>query len=604
MSITFRGRWRLTVVEKRAAFDQRFVISRSDSSDGNYHHSISSPIIVDGRDGWQIQIQHNDGSGWDDSLMRLTGKVISGTHLRWNIESEDLPDREPKDWNDLVLRAEKIGPIIEVPIRPYAVVPGSLQMMPDGIFEAALGQYFMGVRITNIWGDTFRPGQSVDITSQSRALLAAQGIQVIDAWTQQELQAFNQELSGSSIKIDALQPFASRIIYFKVDCSAALPHKPAVELICLDPIPMPDPNSADRKASHKIYVTRSYIDPVTHEMVAEAPEGKVKMTLKEAIVDTISGRKGRKKRPPAVARTPSLEELQSILKELLHGRRVDPCRLRKVLECYCECKDIFDGDYDPRKPRDGRFVYDPFVIFPTHFTYQVDRPSFEGTHGPLAFEDPWWKCLLLIIALVLLVAGMISEGADLAYHDEDLIIGTLEDWQQNDLDVALTRLNDHRTMPSPFLQYLDAQSGEASTIPVEPDAAPVLGGEISISGEVMPKTEIQDIIDFGTRDNKRVFKSGARTGLTIALIDDLVPWSSPRGDDGTTFSAVPQVHFVRDPDNDMPINKKGDSGSVWIHKNTRKLVALHHSGSSNDSGNSGWGSPMEDIVAQMGIRFM
>jgi len=601
MSETFRGRWRVTVVEKEAAYNQRFVISGSDSSDGAHPGTTGFSVEVDGRDGWQIQIQHNDGSGWDDSLMRLTNKVVGGTTLRWTVESEDLPDHEPKDWNDLVLRVEKLGPIFEVPIRPYAIEPRSLHMMPDGIFESALGKYFMGVRITNIWGQSFKPGQFVDITPQGRATLAAQGIQIIDAWTQAELQSFNQQMSGSGVVIGPLAPFESKTIYFKVDCTGAMPHKPAVEFICLEPNAMPDPNAAERKVSKKIYVTRSYVDPVTHEMVAEAPEGTLRMALREAIVDTITGKKGRRRRPKTPAALPPTDELRSMLERLLSGRRIDPCHLLKIFKCFCECRDVFDGD-DPTKPRDGRFEYDPFLILPTRFTYTVETTPYEGDHGPLPFQDPWWKILLLIIALILLVAGMLSEASDLAYHDEDLIIGSLEDSVQHNLDAALTRLNDHRTIPSPYLQYLDAQSGEVSTVPVEPAAAPALGGTVSVSGSYMTKMEIQDLIDYGTRDDKRVFKSGARTGLTLALIDDLTPWTDPRSDDGTRFDTE-QVHFIRDPDNDMPMNRKGDSGSVWIHKNTLRLVALHHSGSADESGNSAWGSPIEDIVAQMGISF-
>jgi len=72
MTETFRGRWKITVIGKEAGFDQRFVITGSDASDGDYTDTIGSSVIVDGNASWQIQIQHNDGSGWTDSLMRRT----------------------------------------------------------------------------------------------------------------------------------------------------------------------------------------------------------------------------------------------------------------------------------------------------------------------------------------------------------------------------------------------------------------------------------------------------------------------------------------------------------------------------------------------------
>jgi hypothetical protein len=126
---------------------------------------------------------------------------------------------------------------------------------------------------------------------------------------------------------------------------------------------------------------------------------------------------------------------------------------------------------------------------------------------------------------------------------------------------------------------------------------------VSVSGQVMSKDEIKNILIFGTRDDKRVFKSGARTGLTHALIDDLSPLPEPRQDDGTRFT-IDQVRFVRDPDFDTPTSKRGDSGSVWIHKKTLKLVALNHSGDADDNGDYAWGSLMEDVVARLGIRFV
>jgi hypothetical protein len=605
MPETFRGRWRVTVTGREAGFDQRVVISGSTNADGPHPGVVGHSFVVEGRAPWELRIEHNDGTAWSDSLVRRVGRVRSGVTLRWTIESEDVPESDPKDWNDLVLSVATDGPIIEIPVRPYAIEPQSLQMMPDGIFESALGRYFMGVQVANIWGEAFVPGQYVDVSAHGRAVLAAQGVQVEDAWTSAELQTLGQTLHGTGVVIGALAPFDSTTVYFKITCAGARPNKPTVELACLEPATMPDPTSPRRKAFRSIFVSRSYVDPVTHEMVAEAPEGRVRLALREAIVDTNMGRKGRRRRP--VTRggpsrpLPTTEELRGLLQQLLRGRPVDVCTIRRVLECYCEGREVLDGKDDPRQPGDRRFVYDPFLVLPTKFSYTVQGTPFVGQFGPLPFQDPWWKVLLAIAALVLLVAGMISEGADLAYHDEDLVIGSLEEWQQNDLDAALTKLNGSRSLPGPLLQYLDAQSGEVSTVPFEPVGAPALGGDISIPiPGFMTRAEIDAALASGDREQRRVIKSGARTGLTHALMSGFTTFT--RDDDGTVFS-IDQLRFVRDPDNDMPINRKGDSGSVWIHKQTLKLVALHHSGSADESGDAGFGSLIEDIVTRMGITF-
>ena len=93
MSHNYFGNWKITVTQKQAAFDQRFVITGSKNSDG-YHDGIIGNILnVNGLNGWEITIQHNDGSGWDDSLMRLQPMIENGANLTQIIESEDLPER-------------------------------------------------------------------------------------------------------------------------------------------------------------------------------------------------------------------------------------------------------------------------------------------------------------------------------------------------------------------------------------------------------------------------------------------------------------------------------------------------------------------------------
>ena len=62
--------------------------------------------------------------------------------------------------------------------------------------------------------------------------------------------------------------------------------------------------------------------------------------------------------------------------------------------------------------------------FPLSSRYEViPRVPFPGQYGPIPFDDPWWKVLLLIIAIILLIAAALSEATDVAYNDEDLVIG-------------------------------------------------------------------------------------------------------------------------------------------------------------------------------------
>ena len=246
--ITLRGKWRITVASRSADWDQRVVINGSTNADGPHPGVTGTVFDVEGESYWTLSIEHNDGSGWAESLLQPSAIATNGTNIHFTINSEDIVDQPNGDYNDLIVEANKVGPIIEIPIRPYAVRTDTFQMMPDGIFETYLGQYFMGVRVRNIWGKDFPSDQMLDISTQSRSILAGQGIQVIDSWEASELETLGQRMNGRRIIIGPLKQFESKTVYFKVNCANARANKYNVEFICIRPT-MPDPNSPDRKAS-------------------------------------------------------------------------------------------------------------------------------------------------------------------------------------------------------------------------------------------------------------------------------------------------------------------------------------------------------------------
>jgi hypothetical protein len=137
-------------------------------------------------------------------------------------------------------------------------------------------------------------------------------------------------------------------------------------------------------------------------------------------------------------------------------------------------------------------------------------------------------------------------------------------------------------------------------VPIEAAGAPAVGGNVSVpTPGVMTRAEIDAALASSDPAERQVFKSGARTGLTHALMSGFTRFNR---DDGTNFT-IDQLVLIRDPTISTLTNQKGDSGSVWIHKRTLKLVALHHSGSADDSGARGIGSLMEDVVSRLGITF-
>jgi hypothetical protein len=137
----------------------------------------------------------------------------------------------------------------------------------------------------------------------------------------------------------------------------------------------------------------------------------------------------------------------------------------------------------------------------------------------------------------------------------------------------------------------------------------------------MTEMEIEDLLlevqNTGNTDLVRVFKSGARTGTTIAKISRFSGAWIRCDQDDTPLASCPTDRQTRfdDPDRrtveftelagsepDDQISNKGDSGSVWVlddGSGDRRIVALNHSG--NDT--TAFGTLMAHVVDAFGITF-
>lgn len=595
MSIQLYGRWRLEVVEAVHNWENRYLVEGAASGTGTYPPTVGAVVTVDGS-GWLLTAQYRRSaqSSWEPSEMRFEPGPERADRVF--IGSED-PLPEP-DFKDIQWRADYLdGTMLEIPYRPWAVRPQDLHEMPDGIFETLLGSYYMGVRVINRWGRPFTGDHVLDITPQSRAQLAMRGIQVIDAWSGSELDALGQVQKGTGMVLGPLVPGAARTVYFKVDVSGAPPRKHEVEFVCRNVAGMADPAHPARRVTKQIFVSRTFVDEATGEVVSQVQEGSLRFRLQAFAFDRPTARKGRRRcPPPRPDRKPdptTTDRLRAALQGLLDGRLVDPCVIKQILDCYCSTRPPDPSGGDPSRPSDGRFCYDHFYAFPTAFSYDViPAHPFDGQYGPIPFDDPWWKVLLLIIALLLLLAGALSEATDVAYHDEDLVIGTLNRSQQTDVDAALCLLDTDRALS--FLQVLDAQSDETNQ-----SAETALDGTITVTNSVMTRAEVMALLaDPATPTSQlQVFKSGSTTGLTHGLITGVTSMPFTRSDDGTQFN-LPQLRIGPDATFGENVSQPGDSGSVWVHRASLRPLALHHSGS--DSPDSATASFLEDALAALG----
>ena len=623
--ISLQGDWVLKVIKKEAGYDQRFIVSGSANADNTYPGNVGSPEVEvkgKGQQPWIVRIQHNDGSGWDDSEVRMTApKRTNGNKITLEIESEDKPGSSDVDFNDCVLQATGYEvDLIKVPFRPYAVRPGTLQMMPDGIFETFLGVYYMAVRIQNTWDQTLPDDSRVRISAEGRTMLNAGGVEVLDNWSNNEQEILGQRISGGWVELGELEPWEMRTVYFKLNCAAASPRKHIVEFE-LEQNWKSDATNLKIRTDHKIFVSRSSYNHLTKEFECECDQGTLYLKLHEVATDyrTFGDAIQCARDLREALGDPIETRARQLLQDILSGNQVDLCELKQLLDRACEERD----DRDRNGDRD-RWPCGDMLILPTKFDYRVEsNPAYVGQFGPLPFDDPWWKTLLLVLALIFTALSGISAAIDLAYSSDEVVIGSLfSRWFQPEangpykgkylVDAALCELNNNRELPAsiPPVQVLDAHSDEEYKKPVYQ-----LGSAITLSGEVMSKKEIADRItnyktdpsDKAAFEEVRVYKSGARTGLTHAIMVEGHAPLSRNDKDGVVRVFASQIRFepldAQHPDATGAIAKKGDSGSIWIHLKSGKLVALHHSSPSDESGSRAHGSYMTDVMDKLKIRF-
>lgn len=639
-SVSFVGDWRITVVSRDAGWAQR--VSASGTSAGtvilNGAPGGSMDVFGNAQTPWTLRIEHNDGSsGWQPSWLRASSS-ITGLRLEYRVESEDVTTASSdRDFNDLIIRLEKLGAVSQ-PVPPFAIRPETLQAMPEGIFEATLGRYFMAVRITNIFTVSWPASARVGLSDRCRAWLGAAGLAIVDTWSANEQASLGQTVVGGRVVVGPLAPWSSRLIYFKVDVSGAQIRKHEIELQIDSDEGAERIALINRKAKAPIQVSRTVYDSAKGAFVSECDIGILTAAIKEMVVDlsTFKRAMGNARRLVRGESTPGtggrpgipgcdpqmLEHVRQRLRAFLEGKDVDLCAIWRELACCCAGGHGHPGDGGD----DWIDVKDPgltFFVWPTVIDYTIDyRPAFDGQFGPFPYDDPWWKVLLIILAIILSIAAAVSSTADLANRSDDVVIGTLTRSIMNpqssepatnplptdpgSIDAAVVTLNGNRSLTSALFSTLDAQSGEFFT------ATPIVGldARIDTPGIFLTNAQINAIFqnladnpaDPAAQAAVRVYKTGARSGLGLAVMGSLVP-VSPRTDDGVTTYFVNQIRFVQDADTTDSLSCAGDSGSVWFQQGTNAVIALNHAGPSDDSGTSGTGCRIEDVINQLGIRF-
>lgn len=619
MAEIFRGKWHVRVIGKNAGFSQRFRIQGADAGNGTYSGTLGTSAVVDGGN-WTIALEWNNGSGsgWRESAVSRIDGLLSPLVRYADLGADDnFPDQRDNDFDDLVVRLTDLDPIFDVVQRPFALDRGTLTMLPDGIFDASQGVQYMGVRVRNTW-DRAWAGVRIGIAPASRLALQSQGIEVIDSWTSPQQAALQQVVSGGFVEASPLSSGEERTLYFKLNLAAAGPGKPEVRFVAQGSTWDPGYDAPTRQVGRPIFVSRSTYDPASRELVAELPEGRVHMRLNHIIVDKGALERAMRHalrhpcrrqppRPGAQASTADdmRDELKDLIEGLLGGKPVDPCRLRAILEACCERGDG-DSRPDPGSgkddhPGDGGLGegpgaddwcrFRPFPWIPVAFEYRiVPNPAYAGQFGPLAFEDPWWKVVLIILAVLLAAASIVYDYI-FAGQDPNFVIGTIEAKSgrtTSNVDAAVALLNGARGTD---LDSLDAQGDDRN------NALPIDGG---VGGDAA--IDRSDNGDRGIEDavvGNVVFKSGARSATTRGVVVSIGYDTDVDGIDYTDQVLVEQLPAP----SDQPLSQGGDSGSVWIDLVSRRPVALNFAGPTSDDGSRAIANPIREVAELFDIHF-
>jgi hypothetical protein len=635
--LTFVGDWRITIVSKSAGWSQRVATTGSSAGvaivDGVPGYSLD--VFGNGTAPWVLRIEHNDGStGWQPNWLRATSS-ISGVRLSMTVTSEDITTgtSSDADFNDLIIRVDKLGAVSQ-PVPPFAIRPETMQGMPEGVFEATLGRYFMAVRITNIFTSTWPASARVGISARSRAWLAAGGVHIVDAWSANEQATLGQTVVNGRVAVGALPAWQSRLIYFKVDVSSAQVRKHHVELQVDSDFGAEPVELINKKAKAPMQVSRTTFDASTNTFTSRCDVGTMTASIRELTVDYNSF-----KRALGVARRfvreggggsggssthgcdpRKLEQIRAQLRAFFDGKDVDLCAIWRDLACCC----VGGGTHDDgcEDWTDCRGLDLSFFLWPTKIDYIVDyRPAFAGQFGPIPYDDPWWKVLLIIIAIILTIAAWASSTADLANRGDSVSIGFLTGSILNSfnarqpvdplstdpgtIDAAVVTLVGNRNLTPAVFTELDAQSGEFFT------ATPIvaLDGTIDTPGTFLTNAQIDAIFqnlannpaDPAAQAAVRAYKSGARSGLGLGVMSALVAQFPRRTDDGGVIWMMNQLDFAQDGDTTDSLSCSGDSGSLWFQQGTNAIIGLNHAGV--DSGTTAGACRIEDVINQLSIRF-
>jgi hypothetical protein len=238
---------------------------------------------------------------------------------------------------------------ITIPNRPFATEFITGMMIPDGIFEATLGRQQINAHFQN----------------QSASNIAG-------------IEYYIESTSHPQIKVEAATKYGGSILAnsaslqtWNIDVSNVPAGVYYVSFIAKSGL-------NQKRIIKKIFVTKVTFDPVSQRFSAATPEGVISASFKEIITSANGqgcGCKHETKYSEKISKDNPVGDVLSLIKNF----------------------DI--SDFKDCAPQT--------MLLKSFSTGVTHTPGFSGQYSDLPFQDPWWKVVLAILAVILFIVAIV-----------------------------------------------------------------------------------------------------------------------------------------------------------------------------------------------------
>jgi hypothetical protein len=113
---------------------------------------------------------------------------------------------------------------------------------------------------------------------------------------------------------------------------------------------------------------------------------------------------------------------------------------------------------------------EPFIALPTELTYTwIPTPPYAGTHGPLPYEDPWWKIALGILAALILAGALLWDYFSDGQLDGGVVsVGGTFDETEPSVSCCSSVSTSAKTEDT-YLSWLYSAAGAVATLAIASD---------------------------------------------------------------------------------------------------------------------------------------